>query len=110
MRRTPWRILVLMANLGVVVTVSGQDKPATPAEQFAALKKEYDQTPGAGPFKNDAERLKYVGRVYRHHFEVAQKLVALAEKYPTDPVALDALTKAVWQVNSTPWPVELVGE
>src|SRR5205809_1043864 len=36
MRRTPWRILVLMANLGVVVTVSGQDKPATPAEQFAA--------------------------------------------------------------------------
>src|SRR5262249_51241875 len=34
----------------------------------------------------------------------------LAEKYPTDPVALDALIQAVWQVNNTPWPVEVVGE
>jgi hypothetical protein len=35
--------------------------------------------------------------------------VALAEKYPNDPVALDALFEAVWQVNGVPWPVELVG-
>lgn len=89
---------------------NSQDKPPTPAEQFAALKKEYDQMPATGPIKNDAERVKYVGRAYKHHFEVAPKFVALAEKYPTDPVALDALTKAVWQVNNTPWPVELVGE
>src|SRR5262249_18094499 len=32
------------------------------------------------------------------------------EKYPNDPIALDALIQAVWQVNGTPWPVELVGE
>jgi hypothetical protein len=31
--------------------------------------------------------------------------VELAEKYPTDPVALDALLQAIWQVNGTPWPV-----
>src|SRR4029079_5005211 len=29
---------------------------------------------------------------------------------PADPIALDALIQAVWQVNSTPWPVEIVGE
>src|SRR5262249_42037137 len=38
------------------------------------------------------------------------KFVDLAEKYPDDPIALDALMQAVWQVNGTPWPVELVGE
>src|SRR5262249_49186838 len=59
---------------------------------------------------NDEERLKFIGRVYKHHYAVALKLLALAEKYPNDPIALDALTLAVWQVNTTPWPVELAGE
>jgi hypothetical protein len=93
----------------VVAEGGGQDKPPTPAEQLAAVKKEYDKTPGPGP-ANDEERLKFIGRVYKHHFEVARKLVALAEKYPNDPVALEALKLAVWQVNGTPWPVELVGQ
>ena len=35
--------------------------------------------------------------------------MALAEKYPDDPIALDALTQAVWQVNTVPYPVEMVG-
>jgi hypothetical protein len=104
-------ILLPTLTLGLAAAAgNGQDRPAPPAEQFAALKKEYDQLPATGPIKGDAERLKYVGRVYKHHFDVAPKLVALAEKYPADPVALDALIKAVWQVNNTPWPVELVGE
>jgi hypothetical protein len=60
--------------------------------------------------ENDAERLVYVGNVYKHHFVVARKFLALAEKYPDDPVAFDALRQAVWQVNNTPWPVEMVGE
>src|SRR5262249_44233190 len=59
---------------------------------------------------NDEERLKFIGRSYKHHYAVAQKFVELAEKYPDDPIALDALTQAVWLVNTTPWPVELVGE
>src|SRR4030095_14078481 len=41
---------------------------------------------------------------------MAPKFLALAEKYPNDPIALDALMQAVWQVNGTPWPVELVGK
>jgi hypothetical protein len=39
----------------------------------------------------------------------SQKFVKLAEKHPNYPIAVNALIKAVWQVNATPWPVELVG-
>jgi hypothetical protein len=102
-------ILPLMLTLTLVVAEgNGQDKPPTPAEQYAALKKEYDKAPGGAP-RNDEERLKFIGRAYKHHYAVALKLLKLAEKYPNDPIALDALTLAVWQVNTT-WPVELVGE
>jgi hypothetical protein len=100
-----------MLNLSVVVAEgNGQDKPATPAEQYQTLRKEYDKTPGTGVPSNDKERLKFVGRAYKHHYAVAQKFLELAEKNPNDPIALDALMQAVWQVNTTPWPVELVGE
>ena len=105
MRRT----LILMLPLAAAAVALGEDKPATPAEQYKALRKEYDKAPGKFP-ENDAERLVYVGNVYKHHFVVARKFLALAEKYPDDPIAFDALKQAVWQVNNTPWPVEMVGE
>ena len=103
------RILILMLPLAAAAVALGQDKPATPAEQYKALSKELDKAPGKFP-ENDAERLLYVGNGYKHHFEVARKFLALAEKYPDDPIAFDALKQAVWQVNNTPWPVEMVGE
>src|SRR5262245_16544857 len=103
------RILLLMLPLAAAAVALGEDKPATPAEQYQALRKEYDKAPGKFP-ENDAERLVYVGNAYKHHFVVARKLLALAEKYPDDPIAFDALRQAVWQVNNTPWPVEMVGE
>jgi AhpC/TSA family len=110
MQRIAVAILVLMLNLSVVAAMGkGQDKPATPAEQYEALRKEYDSTPGGGATTTDEERRKLIGRTYRHRYAVAQKFLELAEKYPNDPIALDALTQAVWQVN-TMWPVELVGE
>jgi hypothetical protein len=103
--------LVLMLNLWVMAAVgNGQEKPATPAEQYQTLRKEYDATPGSGVPLTDEERLKFVGRAYKHHYAVAEKFLELAEKHPNDPIALDALTQAVWQVNTTPWPVGLVGE
>src|SRR5262249_28458451 len=58
---------------------------------------------------SDEKRMEFVGRAYRIKYEQAPKLVALAEKYPKDPIALDALLEAVWQVNTVPWPVEMVG-
>lgn len=103
------RCLLLVLGLSLVAARSeGQDKPPTPAEQFKAIRKEYDKPPGPFP-KSDAERLKWVHDIYRHHFTVAPKFLELAEKHPNDPIALEALTQAVWQVNTTPWPVEVVG-
>jgi hypothetical protein len=111
LRRIAWANLFLILNLAAVAAEgSGQGQPATPAEQYKVLRKEYDSATGSGVPLSDAERLKFVGRVYKHHYAVAEKFLKLAEKYPNDPVALDCLIQAVWQVNGTPWPVELVGE
>src|SRR5262245_36754537 len=111
MRHFAWGILVLMASLSVGPAAgNGQDEPPTSAEEYKALLKESRKGPGGALPETDAERVQYVGRAYKHQFAVAPKFLALAEKHPNDPVALDALLQAVWQVNTTPWPVELVGE
>ena len=107
MRRAIPAILLLLSL--TAVKTSAQEKPPTPAEQFAALKAEYNTSTSAPRVLTDEERRQFVGQVYRHHSAVAVKLVALAEKYPGDPVALAALQQAVSQVN-TMWPVELVGD
>lgn len=91
-RLAPPTLLLLLTPLLVVAEADGQDKPPTLAEQYAALKKEYDKTPDTRAPSNDEERLKFVGRAYKHHYAVALKFVELAEKHPDDPVALDALT------------------
>jgi hypothetical protein len=111
MRRNAVRILVLTVGLfAAVAGADGQGKSLTPAEQYKALRDEYDKASSPGVPLTDAERLKFIGQVYRQRSALAVKFLELAEKYPVDPVALDALTQAVWQVNGTPWPVELVGE
>src|SRR5262245_9236932 len=109
MHRIAKGMLILILSLATVV-VSGQEKPPTPAEQYQALRKEYDRASSSGVPLTDAERLQFVGQAYKHRHAIAQKFLELAEKHPTDPIALDALTRAVWQVNTIPWPVELVGE
>jgi hypothetical protein len=111
MRRAAGVVLVPMLSLWFVLADgNSQDKPATPAEQYELLRKEYDRTPGTGAPSTDEERLKFIGRSYKHRYAVARKFLELAEKHPDDPIALDALIQAVWQVNNTPWPVDLVGE
>jgi AhpC/TSA family len=101
-------VLVLMLGLSVAADGKGQDKPATPAEQYKALLKEYQEASSGGAL-SDEERMNFVGRVYKLRNKLAQQFVELAEKNPRDPIALDALIQAVWQVNTTPWPVEVVG-
>ena len=113
--------LALALGLSVVAAeVRAQDKPATPAEQYKAILKESQARYNAshkefvasapkGGMPSDEKRMEFVGRAYRIKYEQAPKLVDLAEKYPNDPIALDALIEAVWQVNTTPWPVEMVG-
>jgi hypothetical protein len=99
-----------MLNVWVAANANGQDTPPAPSEQYKALRKEYDSAASSGVPLTDAQRLNFVGRSYKHRFAVAAKCLELAEKYPNDPVAPDALILAVWQVNNTPWPVEMVGE
>jgi hypothetical protein len=121
MRRFLAGFLALALGLSsVAAEVRAQERPATPAEQYKAILKETQDLQDAshkefvasatkGRQPSDEARMKFVGRAYGIKYEQAPKLVALAEKYPNDPIALAALTEAVWQVNGTPWPVEMVG-
>jgi hypothetical protein len=110
--RTPSALRTLVAGVliwtGALLTVAAALE-ATPAEQYKALLKEY-QLASSGGAMSDEERLKFVGRVYKHRAGLARKFMELAENNPREPIALDCLIQAVWQVNTTPWPVELVGE
>jgi hypothetical protein len=102
---------ILVGVLTLVVAAAedkGGDNAATPAQQYQALLKEYQRASGGGAL-SDEERMQFVGRVFKLRNQLALKFVELAEKYPRDPIAVDALLQAVWQVNTTPWPVELVG-
>jgi hypothetical protein len=103
---------ILVFALGLVAAearCNGQNKPPTPAQQYQALLKQYQRASSSGRVLSDEERRAFVGQVFKLRNELAQKFVALAEKYPNDPIAVDALMQAVWQVNTIPWPVELVG-
>ncbi len=111
MERLLLRIVLLILSVLVVAgDGGGQDTPVTPSEQYQTLRKAYDKAANSDVLLTDAERLKFIGRVYKHRNALAQQFLALAEEHPDDPIALDALIKAAWQVNTTPWPVELVGE
>jgi hypothetical protein len=75
------------------------DKPATPAEQYQALLKEAQEAQQVfmkklGDAKTSEERTKLVQE--QGPAKLAPKFLALAEKYPKDPVALDAL---LWVVT-----------
>ena len=107
--RAVGRILAFL-TLALAVEARGQDKKSTPAAvEFKALLKEYQLASSSGKVLTDAERLEFLGRVYKHRDKLAAKFVELAEKNPKDPVAVDALLQAIWLVNNTPWPVEIVG-
>src|SRR5262245_37379094 len=69
------------------------DKPATPAGQYQVLLKEY-QAASQDIFsraKTDEERNKTLGNVAKF----SPRFLELAEKYPKDPIALDALVHVV---------------
>jgi hypothetical protein len=103
----------LFLGLGLPVVAAedpGQERRATPAEQYKALLKEQEEASSSGRALSDEERTQFIGRTFRRWNELALRFVELAENYPKDPIAVDALIRAVWPVNSTPWPVELVGK
>jgi hypothetical protein len=121
MKRVVGGFVAVMLGWALIADeTQAQDRPTTPSEQYKALLKEseaqhnaaYKQFVASAPKggePSDEDRMTFVGRAYRLKYELAPKLVELAEKYRKDPIALDALIQAVWQVNTVPWPVERVG-
>jgi hypothetical protein len=87
--------LVITLTLAAAAQAKGQDKPATPAEQYHALVKEFqDATQGHfTPTTTDEERKEIVARADK----ATVKLLELAEKHPQEPFALEALTQVITQ-------------
>src|SRR5262249_11937249 len=121
MSRIVGGLLAFALGLSLVAAENrAQDQPSSPSEQYKAILKESQDRHNAsykefvasapkGREPSDEQRMAFVGRAYKIKYEQAPKLVELAEKYPKDPISLDALIEAVGQVNTVPWPVELVG-
>jgi hypothetical protein len=93
-----------MVSLAVAAAQNqGPNKPATPAEQYQTILKEY-QRAASGTGTSDEDRKKAIARVDKIRDGLALKFLDLAEKNPTDPIAVDALIQAVWMVNNNPYP------
>lgn len=108
--RTARRIRAGILSLGVLASpCHGQNEPPTPTEQFETLRRAYEAASANTTPLSDTERVAFIGRVFNQRHALAEELVELAGRHPDDPIALDALILAAWQVNTTPWPVELVG-
>ena len=86
-------ILVLVLGLSVAAAEDSKDKPATPAEQYKGLLKEYqDARADLAKAKTDEERKKIVER----RDKLPPRFLELAENNPKDPIAADALIEMVW--------------
>ncbi len=112
MARSVGSILILGLIFSLSATADGV--PATPAEDYKALLKDYHAA--SLDFRaatTDAERKAAVERLG----PFALRFVELAEKYPKDPIALeilreavrtlnavDSLTQTSWEMNQTNFP------
>src|SRR5712692_3584940 len=93
MNRIVGGILVLVLGLSLAPGQEAQDKPATPAEQYKALLKEYhDARADIAKAKTDEERKKAIG----HRNKLPPRFLELAEKNSKDPIVVDALFDMVW--------------
>src|SRR5437016_2457380 len=94
--------LVLLGTLARVFADDSKAEPATPAEQYKALVKEYQDAweelnKARAAAKTDEERRLAEEKLPRAE-KFAPKFFQLAEKYPKDPAAFDTL---VWVATST---------
>jgi outer membrane protein assembly factor BamB len=81
----------------------GQDRAATPAEQYQAILKDYQKAASGGDGTDEGRR-KLIARLDQRRPTLAQRFLDLAEQHPSDPIAVDALTQAIWMVNHNAFP------
>jgi hypothetical protein len=94
MHRTIRWILALALGL---FAPAAQGKTATPAEEYQALLKEYEEASrGFRKAETDAERKTAVEGMGKF----PRRFVELAEKYSKDSIALEALTQTIRVLNS----------
>ena len=99
-------ISVVVLSLPVAVEASQADT-GTPAQQYAAIFKEYRPVSGGiRKAKTDLERKAAVERLAKF----SSKFVELAAKHPDDPITLTALRQAVQAVGSTDSAAQIAWE
>src|SRR5262249_33275371 len=91
-------LIGLMGALLGLSSLRGDDRAASPAEEFRALAAEYDRAFWAcqealNKATTEEEKAKILREQYPRGEKYGPRIHALAEKNPKDPVAIDAL---VW--------------
>jgi hypothetical protein len=83
-----------------------ENKPATPGDEYRAVVREFnkalqDFSKEYQKAKNDEDRNKLFNEKYPQPAKYAPRMMAIAEKYPKDPAAVEAL---VWVINNAAGP------
>jgi hypothetical protein len=99
-------VLALAVSASAIAT-QPKEEPAAPAEQYQALVKVYQDavqnySEALGKAKTYQERLKVFDELYPKPEKLAPRFLELAEKYPQDPAAFDALTWIVVNCARSP--------
>jgi hypothetical protein len=100
-------LVLALAVSALAVAGQPKDKPLAPADQYQALVKIYQDamqtySGSLGKAKSYEERLKVFDEVYPKPEKLAPRFLELAEKYPRDAVAFDALTWIVVNCARSP--------
>src|SRR5262245_28394643 len=94
-------LILLLATAGVAGDDKGQGQPATPAEQYQALRKEQKELPDElSKARTEAERKSLLARLQK----LPLRFLELAEQHPKDPIAAEALTQTVAIANGSAFP------
>jgi hypothetical protein len=98
-------VLLALGTSAAAVADDGQASPPTPAEQYQTLFKEFHATAhGLYKARTDEERQKVAERMVK----LSPRFLDLAQNYPADPIALDALIQVInaelWLENNTSHP------
>lgn len=105
MHRIAGGVLVLLVSLAATPDGDGQDRPATPAEQYRSLLREQERLPGELAKAETAERREQLRERQR---SLPLRFLDLAERHPNDPVAVEARARVVALAHGSVFPA--VGE